>query len=87
MRKYILRPSFNKNYKKLTLKVKLQFKVRRDIFLQNPSNPILNDHPLYGEYDGYKSINITGDYRAIYQLVGEVVIFVRIGTHSELFGK
>ncbi len=87
MRKYILRPSFGKNYKKLVPKVKLQFKVRRGIFLQNSSNPILNNHPLHGKYEGYNSINITGDYRAIYELVGEVVIFIRIGTHSELFGK
>jgi addiction module RelE/StbE family toxin len=85
MRRYILRPSFDKNYKKLTLKVKLQFKVRRDIFLRNPFNPILNNHSLHGEYDGCSSINITGDYRAVYYMRGDMAIFIRIGTHHELY--
>jgi len=85
MRKYILRPSFGKNYKKLAPKVKLQFKIRRDIFLQDLHNPILNNHPLHGEYDGYKSINVTGDYRAVYYMEGEIAIFVHIGAHPELY--
>ena len=85
--KSLLHRTFNKDYKKLIPKVKLQFKVRRDIFLQNPSSPILNDHSLHGEYDGYKSINITGDYRAIYYMRDDTAIFIRIGTHSELFGR
>ncbi len=85
--RYILRPSFGKNYKKLTFKIKTHFKIRRDLFLNNPFNSMLKNHQLYGEYDGCRSINVTSDYRAIYYMKSEVAIFIRIGTHSELFGK
>ncbi len=83
--KYILRPSFAKNYKKLASKVKIQFKVRRDLFLKDPFHPILNNHPLHGKYEEHRSININGDYRAIYYMKDEVAIFIRIGTHAELY--
>ena len=85
--KCIFRPSFSKNYEKLASKVKDQFKIRRDIFLKNPFHPILNNHPLHGEYSDFRSINITGDYRVIYFMKDEIAIFIRIGTHSELFKK
>jgi hypothetical protein len=29
---------------------------------------------------------VTGDYRAIYVEVADIVWFIRIGTHHELFG-
>ena len=87
MKDYILRPSFSKNYKKLTAKLKSKFKERRDLFLVNTFHPLLSNHELHGEYEGCRSINITGDYRAIYFTKGNMVIFIRIGTHSELFKK
>ena len=35
---------------------------------------------------GYWSINITGDVRAIYRQHGDtIIIFVLIGTHSQLY--
>ena len=55
------------------------------IFRKDELNPILKNHPLRGEYEGCNSINITGDYRAIYYLKGEIAIFIRIGTHPELY--
>ena len=53
----------------------------------NPYDSILHNHPLTGGYEGFRSINVTGDYRAIYVMDGDVAVFIAIGTHSELFGK
>ncbi|PIP31366.1 hypothetical protein COX24_04015 [bacterium (Candidatus Gribaldobacteria) CG23_combo_of_CG06-09_8_20_14_all_37_87_8] len=47
---------------------------------------MLNNHPLRGNYVDYRSINITGDLRAVFKLINEnEAIFVRVGTHSELY--
>lgn len=66
-------------------KVARAFWKRFDLFLDNPQHPLLKNHPLKGEWNGYRSINITGDWRAIYFQVGENIIFVDLGTHSQLY--
>lgn len=78
---------FRKNYRKLLPALRQKFKDRRDIFLTDPFNTILDNHPLHGKYDGCRSINVTGDYRAIYYHGAEdMVRFIAIGTHPELYG-
>lgn len=57
------------------------------LFSSNPFHPLLNNHPLGGEYEGCRSINITGDYRALFYPKGQGIVFTRIGTHNELYGK
>ncbi len=80
--------TFDKAYAKIPDKVKIKFKTRRDLFLENELHPLLNNHPLAGEYAGFRSINITGDLRAIYYRLSEdTVVFVSIGTHSQLYQK
>ncbi len=54
--------------------------------MSDPFHPLLNNHPLAGRWTGYRSINITGDYRAIYELIEEdLAYFVTIDTHSNLY--
>ncbi len=80
-------PKFKKQYKKLPSKLQHQFDERLKLFVRDPTNPILRNHPLKGSYSGYWSINISGDLRAIYLKSGdELVIFALIGTHSQLYG-
>jgi|JI102314DRNA_FD_contig_81_1723316_length_606_multi_2_in_0_out_0_1 mRNA interferase YafQ len=47
------------------------------------------DHALKGNWKGYRELHVGGDFLLIYQVVShskyEEVIFVRAGTHSELF--
>ena len=81
----ILHRRFEKSYAKFPLSVKQKFKKRRDLFLQNPYDPILRNHSLSGKWKGHNSIDITGDIRAIYYEHEGVVVFVAIGTHSELY--
>lgn len=81
----VLHRRFVKKYKKLTSVEREKFKERRDLFLTNPFHPLLHNHPLHGRYDGYRSINITGDVRVVYKnLDSETFLFAEIGSHSEL---
>jgi len=45
---------------------------------------------LHEEWEGFRSIDITNDYRAVYEEVqeGEEInaYFVALGTHDELYG-
>jgi mRNA interferase YafQ len=45
------------------------------------------DHPLKGSPSGYRDCHLRGDMVVIYQATADLVKFVRIGSHSELFGR
>lgn len=78
--------NFEKQYKKLRTNEKEKTKERLSLFIQDEFNPILNNHPLRGKYKGYRSINITGDFRAIYKYASsDARIFVAVNTHSNLY--
>ena len=78
--------NFLKKYIKLRPGDKQKFKERRDLFLNDPFSPILNNHALEGKFKGYRSINIGGDLRVVYKLVADdIALFVTIDTHSNLY--
>lgn len=65
-----------------------RFRERRDLFLQDPFFPLLENHQLHGKYGGCRSINVGGDLRVIYRLVdSNTAYFIAISTHSELYGS
>lgn len=80
-----LHKNFKKHYKKLTESQKIKFKERRDLFIQDEFDPVLNNHALKGKYLGYRSINVTGDIRAIFKRDSESALFVVIDSHSNLY--
>ncbi len=81
--------SYSKNFikqaKKLPRHVRLQLIERIERFSKNPLDPFLRNHKLKGEYREYGSINVTGDYRALYYLRDDEAIFDHIGTHAQLY--
>lgn len=81
--------SFHKNFvkdlKKQDLRTKKKFIERRNLFLLNQFDPTLNNHALSGKYTGSRSINVTGDMRAIFYIHEDMIIFMRMGTHAELY--
>ena len=84
--KIVLHKDTEKKLKKLPRTIQEAYKRRRDFFLVDSFASVLNNHPLHGEYAGFWSINITGDYRVIYDLVEfDLAHFVMIGTHAELY--
>lgn len=79
--------NFTKKYRKLPNKIKLAFDSRLEMFRKNPFELVLNNHGLVGKYRGCRSINVTGDWRAVYELIAQdIASFVALGTHSELYG-
>lgn len=81
--------SFRKYYQKSPRKIQKYFNERLEIFIQNEFDPILNNHSLKGNFAGYRSINITGDWRALYSIqiinTKTQIVFEAIGTHSQLY--
>ena len=79
--------TFKKQYRKLPPKFQAQFDSRLRIFVDDPADSRLRNHPLKGALVGYWSIDINGDMRALYRREGEeIIIFGFIGTHSQLYG-
>mgnify|MGYP001615158058 CR=1 FL=1 len=65
-----------------------RFIERLELFSNDPFHPLLENHALRGEWKEYRSINITGDVRAVFRALDtERIEFVLIGTHHELYGK
>lgn len=60
---------------------------RVGLLIEDKFHPLLNNHILHGKYEGHRSINITGDCRAIFRedKNGDVIIFLFLGTHGELY--
>lgn len=77
---------FAKGFRKLPSKIRKRFQERLIIFEKDEFSPVLNNHALKGTYQGYRSINVSGDIRAIYKKSAQDVIFVIIGSHSSLYG-
>ncbi len=78
---------FRKQYSKLNIKAREQFKSRQRLWLNDPYNSQLHLHMLTGDYVGLYNINITSNVRALYVKIGDTyVIFGFIGTHSPLYG-
>ncbi len=82
----ILHKNFIKAYALLSLKNRVAFKKRRDLFLKDINSPLLHNHSLHGAYAGYRSFNVTGDLRVIYkEIEKDTYVFVLIGSHSDLY--
>ncbi len=56
-----------------------------------PPGPEWLDHPLRGEWQNYRECHIGGDFLLIYRLddTGKpgLIVFVRAGTHADLFDE
>ena len=83
--KVIYHRIFKKKFKRLPTNIQIAFARRQALFKANQTHPILNNHDVDQAYPGCRSINITGDWRAIFQDQGDKIIFITIGTHSELY--
>ena len=50
-----------------------------------PLSPQFRDHALQGDWADHRECHIGGDFLLIYQVEGNLINFVRAGTHSDLF--
>ena len=83
--------NFLKQLKKSNVRIRKAFKERILLFEKDPNDLELNNHPLQREYVGFRSIDITADYGAIYkEIVQEddtYIYFASFGTHTQLYGE
>lgn len=82
--------SFLKQLKKSDVRIRKSFKQRLLLFVKDPNDLELNNHPLQRDYVGFRSIDITVDYRAVYKEVIQeddtYIYFTSFGTHAQLYG-
>jgi addiction module RelE/StbE family toxin len=55
---------------------------KEKIFKENPFHPSLRPHPLKGRLRGLWSISVNMQYRIIFQLEKNEVVFISIGKHD-----
>jgi mRNA interferase YafQ len=79
---------FKRSFKKLQLSdsedqafIDVAYKLLNSIDLEEK----YRDHFLKGEYSGYKECHIKPDLLLIYTIEEDILKFVDVGTHSELF--
>lgn len=84
-------PGFFRQYKKANIRIRGSVDEKIKVFLKDPDDPQLDNHQLKDEYLGYRSIDVTADWRAIYEEIDEgeevVAYFEVLGTHEELYGN
>ncbi len=86
MKRIEFHKDFRKDFKKLNPKIQRKFWERLELWQEQPTNPLLNNHALSGKLKGKFSINITGDIRAIYEERSDtIVVYLMIGSHSQLY--
>lgn len=52
-----------------------------------PLPPANRDHPLTGEWSGYRECHVRGDLLLVYRKPDQATLqLARLGSHSELFG-
>ncbi|OGY59935.1 MAG: hypothetical protein A3B23_02175 [Candidatus Colwellbacteria bacterium RIFCSPLOWO2_01_FULL_48_10] len=77
--------NFKKTFRKRDKKIQSRFFERLSVFMENQFHYSLNNHALTGKFKGVRSFDITGDVRVHYEQVGDVIVLINIGTHSELY--
>jgi mRNA interferase YafQ len=86
--------SFAKDWVRLTHSGRFNMKQLKEAMLlliakEAPLPAEWLDHPLVGEWTDHRECHVGGDFLLIYRLESrgshESVIFVRAGTHAELF--
>jgi mRNA interferase YafQ len=74
--------SHSGRYDMARLKEAMMLLIANDV----PLPPEYLDHPLSGDWDGFRECHIGGDFLLIYELkTDDEIFFTRAGTHAELF--
>ncbi|MEW6236318.1 MAG: type II toxin-antitoxin system mRNA interferase toxin, RelE/StbE family [Candidatus Omnitrophota bacterium] len=78
---------FLKAFLKLTLKQQEKVDDAIALFRRDPHDPALFNHALHGKEQGKRAISAGGDLRLIFEEEDDYrrVIFVRVGTHSQVY--
>ena len=79
---------FKRDYKRIQKQNKDLAKLRVVIDILAAGNELdqkYKDHPLFGEWKGYRDCHIEPDWLLIYKRTIDTLTLQRTGSHSELF--
>jgi mRNA interferase YafQ len=79
---------FKRDLKKAKKRGKDMQKIKEPLRLlieEEPLPPVYRDHPLTGNWSGYRDLHIEPDWLLIYRVSENVIRFERTGSHSDLF--
>ncbi len=88
MLKTVFQRQFEKDIKKIQKRGKNIEKLKNimTLLIEKKSLPIKNlNHKLKGNFKGYWECHIESDWLLIYKKMATQIIFVRTGSHSDLF--
>lgn len=86
--------AFRKDWERLTHAGRYDMQRLKEAMLllianDEPLGAEWKDHPLGGDWDGHRECHVGGDFLLTYKIdhreKPELVIFVRAGTHADLF--
>jgi mRNA interferase YafQ len=90
----VLRPvastAFRRDVKRAEKRGRDLTKLRRLIALLCEGKPLParhRDHPLRGDWHGFRDAHIEPDWLLLYRVEGEELQLARSGTHADLFGS
>ena len=80
---------FLKHYQKRVIpspNLDSRYKQRLNLWVKNRNDPLLKDHALTGDKEGFRAFCITGDIRVTYYPIDKgSVLFVDIGSHNQVY--
>ena len=82
--------AFVKDWERLSRSGRYDMQRLKEVMLllianEAPLPPQWLDHPLKGKWADHRECHVGGDFLLIYQSNADMVVFVRSGTHSDLF--
>ncbi|MPZ58919.1 MAG: YafQ family addiction module toxin [Rhizobiales bacterium] len=81
---------FRRDVKRAEERAKDMAKLRHVLQLLIDDKPLpirLRDHPLRGDWKGWRDLHIESDWLLIYKADTSTVRFERTGTHADLFNE
>lgn len=88
----MLTPGYKNSFKKDLKLIKKRgkdinklFSIMSDLINEKPLARKHLDHPLKGEYDDCRECHIEPDWLLVYLIKAVNIIFIRTGTHADLF--
>jgi addiction module RelE/StbE family toxin len=88
MKRVVFHKNFDKSFVKRiknSPKMREQFNSRLQLFISGEREYPINDHPLTGNMSGQRSFSIANDLRVIYEETESEIIFLDIGSHSQVY--
>lgn len=80
--KVLYKPTFVRQYKKLSPELQTEIKEKIQLFQEDPTHTFLKTHKLKGKLKNYYSFSVNYEYRIIFQYEEDYTVLLNVGNHS-----